>query len=75
MALTDINNGYFTKAQYEMFRLLYQNGEMSRKEFLDYLPAYVDSSMIDEKGYIIPATPASIEIPEPINNRFEILDL
>lgn len=68
-------DGYFNHAHYETIRKQFEEGIFSREEFLAYLPAHIDPDMIDEKGYLIPAVSAPIEIPEPINNRFEILDL
>jgi hypothetical protein len=75
VALIDTNRNPFTQSYLEMIRQRYEDGEISRKEFLDYLPAYVNSDMIDERGYLTPANPAPFEIPEPIFSRFDILDL
>jgi len=75
VALTDISIRIFTRGRFEMLRQLYKDGELSRKEFLDYLPAHIPHSMIDSHGYLSPANPAPFEIPEPIESRFEILEL
>jgi hypothetical protein len=74
VALIDIKYGQMTFAQFEALRELYNNDEISRKEFLYCFPAHMNP-MIDSHGYLTPTNPAPFEISEPINSRFDILDL
>ena len=76
MALTDTNYGSYQfrpftqKDLYDLLKL-YEMEIISREDFLRYLPANIDhdSFLIKQAEYSLPY------IEEPINNRWEILDL